>query len=512
MNFLQSMFLLLATLPLLFGARLSGGFALATAGRISALSPANDAPCTSNVVNDYTADPTGVIDSTSAFVNALNATPQPGAVKGNVVCVPPGTYLIGSSSGPHDITIVGPYSSNGGALLGPSEGVATILQNDSTSNILDSCPLTNGATDMPIPSACNSLPFGASNAAQNWRIENITLSYVTQPAPISGSPQALNGWAPSAIYFPSVSGLEVHNVIFNNAWDCYDFGSSAGNATGIAVVEGTSSNSCAGHLLAFHGAAANISVVRQTVKGGRGTSSLPFQAITFDTSDVGANAVANLNFLEDDWEGSAFGNLIWLADGTTLTDFSASGNICDNFTFGCYLFVARPNQSGSSQGASARVTVQDKWGTSWYSPLQFDGGGYTGATGVGSIQVNSGLFAAGGGPIGGSSLFFIGGVPASGGYSVDGSAIGIQFPAHGTSTASPWFITTAIAGDNARTLVQRFINSYGCEGDPTSACSTPQPSGPDVNIGTTYLANPNYAPIGMNEHTSPPIGVYVDHP
>src|SRR5271166_6472126 len=40
-------------------------------------SPPNDAPCTSNVVIDYGADPSGTYDSTAAFYNALNATPLP---------------------------------------------------------------------------------------------------------------------------------------------------------------------------------------------------------------------------------------------------------------------------------------------------------------------------------------------------------------------------------------------------------------------------------------------------
>src|SRR5271166_3505575 len=93
------------------------------------ISPPNDVLCTSNVVTDYGADPTGTTDSTVAFQQAVNATPVPmtSAQPGNIVCVPPGVYAIGSPTPPSvgatrpplDITILPPASSSGGALIRP---------------------------------------------------------------------------------------------------------------------------------------------------------------------------------------------------------------------------------------------------------------------------------------------------------------------------------------------------------------------------------------------------------
>ena len=139
----------------------------------------NNVACTSNVVIDYNADPTGTNDSTLAFQMAVNATPRPGAAPGNIVCVPPGRYMIGTSAvaSPHDITIYTPASANGGAILGPIHGVATIVQNDLTSNIIDSCLTGLGAiSSIPNPQVCSSVGAVANNVINGWRLSNLTLT------------------------------------------------------------------------------------------------------------------------------------------------------------------------------------------------------------------------------------------------------------------------------------------------------------------------------------------------
>jgi len=460
-----------------------------------------------------------------AFIEALNATPEPmtSAQPGNIVCVPPGTYKIGTATQPppRDLTILGPAAQNGGALIGPNQGVAQIVQYDNTQNILDSCPLsTPPNAPMPVPSACSS--FYPGNTVQNWRVENITLAYSgSSPAPTS-SPGAtagpLNGWAPSAVYFPSVSGLEMHNVIFSNAFNCYDFGSQASpSASQVAIVENTAYSSCNGHFLGLLGAASNFSVVRQAVRGGRGEPSSavadPFLGMVVDTTAVGANAVSTFNFLENDFEGSAWGMLWWLSDGTSLQNVTASGNICDSFTFGCYAFIARPNQSATP--SVSEFNVYDKWGTAWYSPLQFDGGGYagvgtSGSSGVGSIQFSGGLFSSNGSQTNASSVFFVGGSPVPGGYASDGSSLTIQFP---TSVSNPWSYTvTAAPGDTPRTIVERLVAAVGCTGPPSTCVVSPSvPSGAPI-IGTSYLANPYYAPVEMYLQSPPPQGTYSAQP
>jgi len=295
------------------------------------------------------------------------------------------------------------------------------------------------------------------------------------PYPSPGNTSGpLNGWAPSGVYFPSVAGLEMHNVIFTNVWDCYDFGELASpSASQVSIVENTSFSACPGHFSAFHGASSNFSIVRQAVKGGRGPAktSQPFSAIVFDTSDVGPNTLSNFNLLENDWEGSAWGFLGWLADGTSLQNFNASGNICDSFTFGCYVFFARPNQTGSAQGSMSDFTIADKWGISWYTPLQFDGGGYGGSAGVGSIQFNSGLYVGGGGPTNATSVFYVGGSPAPNGYVDDGSSITIKFP-NGVPTPWSWTVTAG-PGDTPRTMTEKLAAQVGCQSPPATCFVNP---------------------------------------
>lgn len=489
-------------------------------------------PCTSNVVTDYNADPTGATDSTAAFWNALNATPIPmtSAQPGNVVCVPPGTYMIGNTpppgpggtAPPDDVTILPPAAANGGALIGPGHGVATIVQYNNSANILDSCPVTSSSTiTMPIPTACAA--FSSNNTVTNWRIEHVTLAYnYGPPTPNPGSTKGpLNAWVASAIYFPSVNGLEVHNVTFSNVWNCYDFGSQTSpSALGITLVENTGFSSCFGHLLALHGAASNVSVVRQAVLGGRGAppNSSPYLSVMYDTSDVGSNTLADFNFLENDWEQGAWGMLAFLADGTAVQNEFSGGNVCYNFTFACYLFFARPNQTGSSRGLGSRITIEDKRASSWYSPVQLDGGGYSfsSGSGVGSIQFNGGALEGGVGanaaipPTYASSVFFIEGSPAPGGYSADGSSVTLQFPYGGVPYTYSYYAQNT--GETPRTIAEHIAAAIGCAQDP-SVCDTSSsiPSGAPI-IGTTYVSNPYYAPIEMYLNSPLPQGFYTAQP
>lgn len=257
-----------------------------------ATSPLNDAPCTSNVVNDYGADPSGTVDSTYAFQSAVNAIPSPHAAVGNIICVPPGLYSIGSpgplhASAPHDIEILRPSSENGGALIGPTHGVAQIVQRDLTSYILSSClTKTSSGPHMPPPSGCG--PADANSVINNWRIQNLALTYASQvPAPTPGATSgSVNGWGPGAIYFPKVSGLEMHNVVITNAWNCYDLGSEVPSSIQLVrIVESTGTSTCAGGFIVLHGTGGGLSVVRQSVQGG-GIGN-PFEGVMYDTSDAG---------------------------------------------------------------------------------------------------------------------------------------------------------------------------------------------------------------------------------
>ena len=481
----------------------------------------NSAPCTSNVVTNYGADPTGNTDSTVAFQEALNATPQPAssAAPGNIVCVPPGVYVIGSPSpaGPHDLEILSPASINGGALIGPNHGVAEIVQMDPTTYIFSSCetqPLS--APNMAEPTGCPGAMD--SNVVNNWRIQNITLSYSVQvPVPTPGATSGpLNGWGPSAVYFPKVNGLEMHNVLIRNAWNCYDFGSQVGaSISRVAIVESTGFSTCAGHLAALHGGGGGLEVIRQHVQGGRGVADYPFEGVMFDTTDAGFGTggvtLTDYSFLENDWENAAWGTVGLVSDSLVFGDYTANGNSCNNLTFGCYYFFSVPNQT--KFGSTSHITIYDQLGQSWYSPLQFDGGSYA-RGGVDSIQVQGGNYIGGAGPsgVGGASVLWVGGA-TSGGFSTDGSALGVQFQPTPPATFSPWYVTTAAPGDTPRTITDRFVSQYGCTRSPT-LCATPIAisSPPPVNIGTTYMGSPNYAPIEMYEHSPPPSGVYVDMP
>ena len=224
--------------------------------------------------------------------------------------------------------------------------------------------------------------------------------------------------------------------------------------------------------------------------------------------------------MQNDWEGAAWGTVGWLSDGSSFSDYTAEGNICNDLTFACYYFFARPNQSGASRAGTSHLTFYDQLGTSWYTPLQFDGGSYSDAGGAKVMQVFGGHYIGGdsaetGSNIGGSSIFWIGGPPTPSGYNfaTDGSAFAVQFQPTPPATFSPWYVATAAPGDTPRTMAMRFAAAYGCAASPT-ICATPIPisNPPGVNIGTTYMSNPWYAPIEMYEHTPPPPGTYVDVP
>jgi len=119
----------------------------------------SDPPCTSDLVHDYGADPSGKKDSTFAFQSAVNATRGSHKSKtGNIVCVPPGVYVIGSPIPPHAniahaIEILRPASTHGGAIIGSGDdGAVTIVQRDPDSYIFSSCPSLNLAGDrLPVP-------------------------------------------------------------------------------------------------------------------------------------------------------------------------------------------------------------------------------------------------------------------------------------------------------------------------------------------------------------------------
>jgi hypothetical protein len=208
------------------------------------------------VVADYGADQTGNRDSTLAFNLALNKAPGP-----NIVCVPPGEYAIGnptlSKSGeilPHDITIGGPSASAGGALIGPANASATIVQHDQNAHVIDSCPVDSSSDSSPV--LCKT-SLGIANAMRGWKFANLTLRYESK-----AQPSRVTAGHSSIIHFPSASHVEVDSVTIAGRWRC-NYGSETGDQTEaaapiailLALPDGTDVTECIAHFIGVHGGA-----------------------------------------------------------------------------------------------------------------------------------------------------------------------------------------------------------------------------------------------------------------
>jgi Pectate lyase superfamily protein len=469
--------------------------------------------CTLNIVYDLGADPNGIIDATGA-INAGFATAT--ATKGAILCAPPGQYLISG-----DLTV--PIGIAGAGFIGAGSGATVLNETNLASNVFDSCP-TNAAKrpTRPIPANCPGT-LGANQQINGGWFTGFTVNYVSQAAPACNTPcpgatGLLAGWGPSAFDMPAVNGLIVDGIDINDAWDCFDLGQQTSASVQFFVIRDSANILfCNGESIAYHGGVGAMTVEHNEWKSGRSNGLNPvFTGVEIDTSDLeGFNHSTSL-YEANDWEGPTFGLFGLIDSNSGIQDSRWIANIMDGASMADYYLAAVPNLT-SNFPETEHLTFNDKWTTSWYNGFWFDGGGYSGASGgPKAVQIGGPALVAGSNTKGNGSSFFLlspypGSTLAPTGFAGDGSGVSITYTPAGPAT--PFTCTyTAAPGDNPRTIAYGLVNACGSN---QTVAATPNPTGAPVQIGTTYLGNPNYgavpqalwSPMGQTLNTAMPYQV-----
>lgn len=478
-------------------------------------------------ITSYGADNTGIVDATAIFQFAANnnTTNVPGAC----VSLPAGTYTISKA-----ITELCPPRTGGvtgcTSWLGNGAPWTTINQTNPNADVFDSCPTATGAApDMPVPSPCPSATAGLQVFGAVFR--DFTINYVTPAAPACTAPCPgwtgnLAGWGPSAFWFPSAQSVQILNVPIYGAYNCFDFGEDVGSSFGSTLIDGSGAGqpgldaNCTGHELAFHGGSGKFTMRGVEGHGGRGTgnsSGSLFQAVGTDTSDINGTHTLNggnlwmttLQHYDSNYiGGTSIANFLWMDYGVLLGDTDWTNNICDGNTMACYLFDGAPNLT-ASRGSSSHISICDKWSTNWYTGIMFDGAGYAGSTGgPKDIAVCTKLITGASTRGRGSSIFFVAGSPAPGGFSSDGSGVSVSWSANGSI---PAFTCTATAapGDNMRSLMHNLITQCGTN---PAGNATANPAGAPVQCGDTPYANPYIASMSCSFWASGTLNGYTPMP
>jgi hypothetical protein len=469
--------------------------------------------CTLNLVYDLGADPNGVIDATGA-INAGFATAT--ATKGAIICAPPGTYLVSG-----DLTI--PTGIAGAGFIGAGSGATIINETNLTSNVFDSCPTAaNKRPTRPIPALCPSTPTANSQINGAW-FTGFTVNYTGQAGPACNTPcpgatGILAGVGPAAFDFPAVNGMIFDGIDINDAWDCFDLGQqTSASVQFVSIRDSANILFCMGDSIAYHGGVGAMFVKDNEWKSGRNVqTNSQWNNIEIDTSDLNGYNHSTSLYEANDWEGDTFGLFGLIDQNSGIQDSRWFANIQDGSSMANYYLFTVPNYT-TAPGETQHLTFMDKWGTSYYNGFWFDGGGYSGAAGgPKAVQIGGPGLVAGSNSKGYGNSFFLlmpypGATIAPTGYAGDGTGVSITYAPGGGAT--PFTCTyTAAPGDNARTIAYALASTCGSN---VAQNATPNPTGAPVQIGTTYLGNPNFgavpqalwSPLGQTLNTAVPYTV-----